>query len=128
MDQDNTKGFSISLTPYNERMIQIPLYKDTYQLLQLSISTFIQSNKLIQGTLCKRAIDIEVDIISLIIESYKNSEHRTKYLNQILNKHIRLYTLIKLIIDNSKICQQNASRFIVLLEQIGKQTNGWLKE
>lgn len=124
---EQKKDFSITLTPYNEKMLQIPLYKDTYQLLQLSISTFIQSNKLLQGTLCKKAIDIEIDIISLILESYKNSEYRTKYLNQILNKHIKLYTLLKLIIDNSKICQQNASRFVVLLEQIGKQTNAWLK-
>ena len=121
------KEFEIQLTPYNQKMCEIPLYKDTYQLLQLSISTFIQSNKLLQMTLCKRALDIEIDMISLILKSYKSIENKPKYLNQLLDLHLRLYTLIKLIIDNSKICQENASRFVILLEQIGKQTNAWLR-
>ena len=118
--------FNISITPYHEKILEIPLYKDTYQLLELSISVFQQSPRLIQDTLCNKAIDLEINIISLIIEAYK-IENKEAYLKKIQSAHLKLYTLVKLIIDNSKVCQENASRFVTLLEQIGKQSNAWLK-
>lgn len=126
--EESKREFNIQLTPYNQKIISLPLYKDTYQLLQLSISTFLQSNKLIQATLCKRALDLEIDIIELIECAYKDQDQRQKCLNKLQSKHLRLYTVLKLIIDNSKICQENASRFIILLEQIGKQSNAWIRD
>lgn len=119
--------FKIQLTPYNNQVVEIPLYKDLYSLLQLSISTFQQSPKLIQTTLCQKAINLEITLLSLVISAYKEEETKEEYLKKVQDNHLKLYILIKLIIDNSKICQDNSSRFIVLLEQIGKQSNAWLK-
>lgn len=127
MEEDKQRReFNISLTPYNQKIVELPLYKDSYQLLQLSISTFIQSTKLLQNTLCRRAIDLEIDIIDLIVYSYKYQSERIQCLTEVQNKCFKLYTVLKLIIDNSKICQENASKFSILLEQISKQSTAWL--
>lgn len=105
----------------------IPLYRDVTQLIALQVATSQQMPKMIQATLCKLAIQNEANMLRLTIKAHHHIEQRISALEKFLELLEETEVYVRLIMDNSQIAQNNMERFHTLLDQLGKQANGWLQ-
>ena len=119
--------FKFMVNPSSKRTEDLPIYKDTFQLINLTISCVLQSPKVVQETFGKLILINEAKLLQLIIKANKDKQNRKEHLNRYLSILEDTQAYFEIFISSSKLAQENIVRFHTLLEQLGKQAGGWNK-
>lgn len=101
-----------------------PVYQDTVELLRIILIVNQQVSKTYQ-ILVENIVKSLITILKGIINAQRCKETRQKTLEKCLDHVLHISTLVSLLILFTKIGQSNSSRIDILLDQIGKQLNGW---
>lgn len=105
-------------------VLKFPVFRDTVELIKICLIINQGVNKTYQ-ILLDDVIQSCLKILKGIINAQRNPHKRINYLQACLDNLEYISTLVSLIILFTKIGQNNASRIDILIEQIGRQLNGW---
>lgn len=106
----------------------IQLYKVTVKihLVWIKINALLPKPlQITYGDLITREL---IHILRLVIQASLYPEERRKALKQILIYCGEIETFSSIVFNNSKPAQEHIAEFVDLLDQIGKQSHGWLNK
>ena len=101
---------------------------DSYELLTHLLTLVPNMPKVFRFNVGQRMLDACLDMIGLVFEA--NSQYgaaKIPYLDRLMNRHSMLRMLLRQMKEHDVIDSRQMARYIILLDKIGKQANGWKK-
>lgn len=105
---------------------ELPIFLDAYQLLTHLLSLVPKMPKVYRFNVGQRMLDACLDLIGLVFEA--NTQYGTNkipYINQLLNRLSMLKMLLRQMKEHHVIDSRQLAQYIILMDKIGKQANGW---
>lgn len=106
----------------------IQLYKTTVQINHVWININSLLPKPLQITYGDLITKELIKVLRLVIRAATCPEDRKEALKQILEYCGEIETFSSIVFNNSKAAQNKIAEFVDLLDQIGKQSHGWLNK
>lgn len=103
---------------------ELPLYKDTLNLLNLTLEKTKSYPKYYRYTLGEKMININLDMLSLIYEANSNYD-KIPILTEFLNKYRMITMLFRVCVEQHVINERQYANVAFLLQKIGKQATSW---
>lgn len=107
---------------------ELPIFLDCYQVLTHLLNLVPKMPKVFRFNVGQRMLDACLDMIDLAFEA--NSQYnqaKIPYINQLMNRHSTLRMLLRQMKEHGVIDSRQQAMYILLLDKIGKQANGWKK-
>lgn len=103
---------------------ELPLYRDTYRLLNNLIVLTQDFPRFFRYSIGSRMVDLTLDMLSLIYRA-NGSYEKVGVLAEILDRYRMLQMLFRVCVEQKVITERKYAPFGLLLEQIGRQATGW---
>jgi len=106
---------------------QLPIYIDTYQLVNTLIDYVSKFPKMYKYTLGQKITTVSLELFEYIQLANMTTDNtsRMKYLQGFQIKHELLKVMIRLSTDNRAITSKQSAHLAMLNDKIGKQISGW---
>ena len=103
---------------------ELPLYRDTLKLLNLTWEKTKSYPKYYRYTLGERMVNINLDMLSLIYKANSNYD-KIPILTEFLNKYRMITMLFRVCVEQHVINERQYANVALLLQKIGKQATSW---
>lgn len=107
---------------------ELPIYKDTFDLVSLTIDYVGAFPKAHKHTIGQKMTNVSLELfeyIQLANRSVSDKDYRVRMLEGFLVKFELLKVLIRLCGEKKIISTKQLARLCVYTEKIGKQANSW---
>lgn len=102
----------------------LPLYRDTYRLLNLLIPLTQGFPRFFRYGLGSRMVELNLDMLSLIYKA-NSSYEKVAVITEFLDKYRMLQMLFRVCVEQRVITERQYAGFALVMEKIGKQGTGW---
>jgi len=102
----------------------LPLYRDTYRLLNELLPLTQEFPRFYRYSLGSRMVELNLDMLSLIYRA-NGSADKSGPLGEFLDRYRMLLMLFRVCVEQRVIAERRYARFGLLMERIGRQATGW---
>lgn len=107
---------------------ELPIFLDSYEVLTHLLTLVPKMPKVFRFNVGQRMIDACLDMIGLEFEA--NSQYgaaKVPVIDRLMNRHSMLRMLLRQMKEHNVIDSRQLAHYVLLLDKIGKQANGWKK-
>lgn len=107
---------------------ELPIFLDTYAVLTHLLDLVPRLPKVYRYNVGQRMLDACLDMIGLEFEA--NSQYgaaKVPLIDRLLNRLSMLRMLLRQMMEHKVIDSRQLALYILLMDKIGKQANGWKK-
>ncbi len=107
---------------------ELPIFLDTYEVLTHLLDMVPKMPKVYRFNVGQRMLDACMDMIGLEFEA--NSQYgaaKVQYIDRLLNRLSMLRMLLRQMKEHGVLDSRQMAHYILSLDKIGKQANGWKK-